>query len=85
VAGLVAAQIIAVQRGGPGEAVVQPDLVLDRVAAAVDVLHHQRRLTGLELMPEFLGQFPGQGHAGRFAEADPATGQEPVPEALDRT
>ena len=36
------------------------------------------------VMPEFLGQFTGQGYVAGLAEADPAAGQEPVIQAVNR-
>src|SRR6516164_9296096 len=82
VARLAAAQIVAGQRGGPGEAVVEPDLVLQPLVT-VNVLDDECQRPGREIMPELLGEFPGQGGLGGLAQVHPATGQVPVIEAFD--
>jgi len=82
VARLAAAQVVAGQRGGPGETVVEPDLVFQPFAA-IDVLDDERQRPGRELVPELLGEFPGEGGLGGLTQVHPATGQVPVVQAFD--
>jgi len=83
VAGLDAAlQILGSQQAGPGEQVIQADLMLQG-AAVVDVLHDKRDFPGWQVVPEFLGKFTGQGLLPGFAEAGSSAGQEPVAQAID--
>jgi len=59
VAGLDAArQIAGCQPAGPGEQVVQADLMLQG-AAVVDVLRNKREFPGGQFVPEFLGKLAG--------------------------
>ena len=82
VARLAAAQIVGVQRGGPGEAVVQPDLVLDPLRR-----HRCSPPPAPVPRPESHARaprpIPWPGRRRQARRSGPGHRQEPVPETLD--
>jgi hypothetical protein len=79
-----ASEIFWSQRAGPGDVVIQADLMLDFVTVE-DILRDKCQVSDTQLMSEFLGELARQSNIARLAEAHSSAGQEPVTEAVHRT